>query len=72
MCLVAMTDLEKDLDVAKEVTGGAGAPSTKMASRPWFMANQSPVMRVDHHQCANVPLVPEVMEHARLMLFPLV
>jgi hypothetical protein len=31
--LVAMTDLEKDLDAAKEVTGGAGAPSMKMAGR---------------------------------------
>jgi hypothetical protein len=32
--LVALTDLQKDLDAAEEVTGGAGTPSTKMASRP--------------------------------------
>jgi hypothetical protein len=31
--LVTSTDLEKDLDAAKEVTDGAGAPSTKMAGR---------------------------------------
>jgi hypothetical protein len=29
-------------------------------------------MRAFHHQCAKVPLVPEVMEHAWFMLFPLV
>jgi hypothetical protein len=32
--LVALTDVEKDLDAAKEVTGGASAPSVKMVSRP--------------------------------------
>jgi hypothetical protein len=32
--LVASTGLEKDLDAAKEVTGGASVPSAKMASRP--------------------------------------
>jgi hypothetical protein len=31
---VALTDLEKDLDAAKEVTEGAGVPLAKMASRP--------------------------------------
>jgi hypothetical protein len=31
--LVASTDLENDLDAAKEVIGGVGAPSVKMASR---------------------------------------
>jgi hypothetical protein len=29
-------------------------------------------MRADHHQHAKVPLVPKVVERARLMLFPLV
>jgi hypothetical protein len=74
--LVASTDLEKSLHVVKEVTGGAGAPSVKMvgqpASRPWFVANRSPVMRDNHHQCAKVPLVPEVMERTWLVLFPVV
>jgi hypothetical protein len=32
--LVTPTDLEKTLDASKEVTGGAGAPSAKMAGRP--------------------------------------
>jgi hypothetical protein len=30
------------------------------------------VMRANHHQRAKVPIVPEVVECARLMLFPLV
>jgi hypothetical protein len=29
--LIASVDLQKDLDATKEVTGGAGAPSAKMA-----------------------------------------
>jgi hypothetical protein len=33
----------------KEVTGGAGAPSAKMAGWPWFVAIQPPVMRDVHH-----------------------
>jgi hypothetical protein len=70
--LVTSTDLEKDLDAIKEVTGGADAPSAKMAGRPWFVANWSPVMRADHYQRAEVPPVPKVMECHRLMLFPLV
>jgi hypothetical protein len=77
--LIASIDIQKDLDATKEVTGGAGAPSTKMASRPanspgrpWFVANQSPVKRVDHHQRAKVPPVLEVMERAQLVVFPLV
>jgi hypothetical protein len=32
--LVALTDLEKDLYAAKEVTRGAGAPLAKIASQP--------------------------------------
>jgi hypothetical protein len=32
--LVASTDLEKDLYVTKEVTGGASVPLAKMAGRP--------------------------------------
>jgi hypothetical protein len=28
--------------------------------------------RACHHQCAKVPVVPEAVEHTRLMLFPLV
>jgi hypothetical protein len=32
--LVTLIDLEKDLDAAKEVTGGASAPSVKIAGRP--------------------------------------
>jgi hypothetical protein len=31
--LIALTDLQKDLDDAKEVIGGAGASSVKMASQ---------------------------------------
>jgi hypothetical protein len=30
------------------------------------------VMRADHHQRAEVPLVPEVVERTQLMLFPLI
>jgi hypothetical protein len=77
--LIALRYLQKDLDAAKEVTGGAGAPSAKMAGRPtplagrpWFVANRSPVMRADHHQRAEVPPVPEVVERTQLMLFPLI
>jgi hypothetical protein len=70
--LVSSTDLEKDLEVAKEVTGGAGVPSTKMASwlanplagRPWFAAILSPMMRANNHQCAKVPLILEAIERA--------
>jgi hypothetical protein len=32
--LIALTDRQKDIDATKEVIGGAGAPSTKMVSRP--------------------------------------
>jgi hypothetical protein len=32
--LITLTDLQKDLDVAKEVTGGAGVPSGKMVAQP--------------------------------------
>jgi hypothetical protein len=32
--LVVLTDLDKDLATAKEVAGGVGAPSVKMAGRP--------------------------------------
>jgi hypothetical protein len=68
--LVASTDLEKDLDVVKEVLGGASMPLTKMASQPWFVANRALVMRVGHHKRAKVPLIPKAVEHSRLMLFP--
>jgi hypothetical protein len=54
--LVAPTNLEKDLDAPKVVTGGAGAPSVNMAGRPtplasrlWFVATQPPVRRAGHH-----------------------
>jgi hypothetical protein len=65
--LVASTDLEKDLDDVKEVTGGASVPSAKMAGvpanspgRPTMVCGHSaPVMRVNHHQHAKVPLVLE-------------
>jgi hypothetical protein len=40
--LVALTDLEKDLDAVKEVTGGAGMTLVKMAGRPWFVAIRPP------------------------------
>jgi hypothetical protein len=47
--LVASTNLEKDLDVAKGVTERAGMPSAKMAGqptpmvgRPWFVAIRPP------------------------------
>jgi hypothetical protein len=62
--LVTSTELEKDLDAAKEVTRGVGVPLVNMAGQPWFVANRSPVMR------AMVPPVLEVMERARLVLFP--
>jgi hypothetical protein len=78
--LAASTDLEKDLDAAKEVTGGAGAPMAKMAdqlanspSQPAMVCGHSAlVMRAGHHQRVKVPLVPEVMERTRLMQFPLI
>jgi hypothetical protein len=78
--LVASTTLEKDLDAAKEVTGGADAPSAKMADRPanspgrpTMVCGHSPpsVIRVGHHQRTKVPLVPEAVERARLVLFSL-
>jgi hypothetical protein len=64
--LIASIDLQKELDATKEVTGGADAPSTKMACRPWFVANQS-----HHHQHAKLPPVTEVVECARLVFYPL-
>jgi hypothetical protein len=78
--LITSTDLQKDLDAAKEVTGGVGATSVKMAGRPanspgcqtWFVAIWPPVMGAGHHQRAKVPLVPEAVEHTWLVLFPLV
>jgi hypothetical protein len=78
--LIASTGLRKDLDVAKEVTGRASTPSAKMVGRlanspSWlavFCGQSAPVMRVDHHQRAKVIPVPEVVEHSRLMLFPLI
>jgi hypothetical protein len=78
--LVTSTNLEKTLDAAKEVTGGAGVPSAKMvadrptplAGRPWLVANRSPVMRADHHQHAKVPPISEVVECIWLVLSPLV
>jgi hypothetical protein len=72
--LVASTDLEKDLDAVREVIGGADMPLEKMAGRP---AN-SP-RATDHglwpfgdHQHTKAPLVPGAVEHARLVLFPLI
>jgi hypothetical protein len=62
--LVASKDLQKDLDATKEITGGAGTPLVKMAGQPWFVANRSPMMRADDHQCAKVPPIPEVIECA--------
>jgi hypothetical protein len=61
--LITSTDLQKDLDAAKEVTVGAGTQSAKWpVGRSWFVANRSPVMRANHHQRAKVPPVPMVME----------
>jgi hypothetical protein len=68
--LVTSTDLQKDLDASNEATGGVNVPSAKMAGQPWFVSNRPPVMRADHHQHAEVPPIPEVVECARLMLFP--
>jgi hypothetical protein len=48
----------------------AGRP-TPLADRPCFVANQSPVMRANHHQRAKFLHVPKVVECARLV-FPLV
>jgi hypothetical protein len=45
---------------------------TSLAGRPCFVANRSPVMRVNDHQRAKVLPVLVVMEHARLVLFPLI
>jgi hypothetical protein len=80
--LVTSTDLERPLDAAKEVNGGAGVPPVKMvadqptplADRPWFVTIHPPppVMRAGNHQHAKVPLVPKAMEHTRLVLFPLI
>jgi hypothetical protein len=39
--LITSTDLQKDLDAAKEVTGGAGVQSAKMASRSVMVCGQS-------------------------------
>jgi hypothetical protein len=62
--LVASTDLQKDLDVAKEVTGGVGMPSVKMVGWSALVCGQlSPVM---------VPPVPKVVERTWLVLFPLI
>jgi hypothetical protein len=69
---VTLTELEKDLDAAKEVTGGADAPSVKMADPPWFVAIQPLVTRVGHHQRDKILLVPEAVERAWFMLFPLI
>jgi hypothetical protein len=64
----ASTDLEKDLDATKEVTGGAGVPSVKMAdwsaSHGLWPIPPPPVMRASHHQRTKVPLVAEAVEHA--------
>jgi hypothetical protein len=48
--LIALTDLQKDLDAAKEVIGGASAPSVKMASRPAMVCGQS-----IHHDEGRTP-----------------
>jgi hypothetical protein len=45
---------------------------TPLASRPWFVATRLPVRMAGHHQRAKVPPIPEVVEHAQLMLFPLI
>jgi hypothetical protein len=70
--LVTSTELEKNLDATRDVTGGAGTPMVKMAGHPWFVAIRATVRRAGHHQRAKIPLVPEVMERAQLMVFPLV
>jgi hypothetical protein len=68
--LVALIDLEEDLDAANEVSGGAGMPSAKMASRPANYLGRlamvcghstPPQMRAGNHQRAKVPLVPEAV-----------
>jgi hypothetical protein len=38
---VASKDLEKDLDAVKEITGGVGVPSAKMAGRPAMVCGHS-------------------------------
>jgi hypothetical protein len=42
MCFSHIDRQEKDLDAAKEVTRGAGAPSAKTADRPWLVAIRLP------------------------------
>jgi hypothetical protein len=69
--LVTSTDLEKTFDVAK-ITGGVGTPLGKSTNRSWFVANRSPVIRADHHQCTKVPPIPEDLERTLLLLFPLI
>jgi hypothetical protein len=78
--LIPSTYQQKDLDAAKEVTRGAGAPSANMAGRlanspgrPAMVCGQS----VPHGEGQSPPAchcspVPEVVECARLVLFPLV
>jgi hypothetical protein len=55
--LVASTDLHKDLDAAKEVTEGAGAPSVQMVGRSAMVCGQ-PVSRDVTTNAPSFPLYP--------------
>jgi hypothetical protein len=71
LCTLVMSrDLEKDLDATKEVNRGTNTPSAKMAM---VCGHSTPrdEGQASHHQRAKVPLVPEAMERAWLMVSPL-
>jgi hypothetical protein len=78
--LVASTNLQKDLDTAKGVTGGASAPSAKMVGRSDRSLSWSAMVcgqLVPHDEGRSPPTrqgspVPKVVDHARFELFPLV
>jgi hypothetical protein len=79
--LVASTDLEKAIDAANELIGGAGVPSAMMGgwpskspSRPATVGGRlTPYLRwVSRHLCANVLLLPRAMVRVMFVHFPLV
>jgi hypothetical protein len=75
--LVASTALEKALDVAKEVIGGASVPLVMMGDQPAKSPSRSatvgsrltppPLRWVNHHLRARVPLLPRAMVRVLFM-----